>query len=84
MVVSVVAKERTDGAGEEKVLPSPPVRPLELRAPPAVTAVPAFELASAASEPIVSVVVATVGATDFLPVACGCCPSLETGNDSLL
>ena len=43
MVVRVVVKERTDGAGEENVLPSPPPIPVELRAPPAVALVPAFE-----------------------------------------
>ena len=64
-------RERTEGAGEEKVLPSPPVRPLELRAPPAVTVVPAFELAVAVSELTVSFVVETVGAVDFLLMASG-------------
>ena len=72
MVVRVVVSERMEGAGEEKVLPSPPVRPLELRAPPAVTVVPAFESAVAVSELTVSAVVATVGAADFLLMACGC------------
>lgn len=41
MVVRVVVKERTEGAGEEKVLPSPP--PIELRGPPTVDLVPAFD-----------------------------------------
>jgi len=64
-------RERTEGAGEEKVLPSPPVRPLELNAPPAVTVVPVFELAVAVSELTVSLVVETVGAADFLLIVCG-------------
>jgi len=84
MVVRVVVRERTEGAGEENVLPSPPVRPLELRAPPTVTVVPAFESAVAVSELTVSVVVETVGAADFLLIDCGCWSSLETGRDSLL
>lgn len=84
MVVSVVVRERTECAGEENVLPSPPVRPLELTAPPTVTVVPAFESAVAVSELTVSVVVETVGAADFLLIHCGCWSSLETGRDSLL
>ena len=68
MVVRVVVKERTEGAGEEKVLPSPP--PLELRAPPAVDLVPALEWA--VSEFKVSGSVATVGAADLLLIVGGC------------
>ena len=84
MVVRVVVRERTEGAGDEKVLPSPPVWPLELRPPPTVTAVPAFESTVGVSEMTVSFVVETVGALDFLLMACGCGPSQETGMDSLL
>lgn len=40
-VVKVVVNDRTEGAGDENVLPSPP--PLELIPPPAVANVPAFE-----------------------------------------
>ena len=43
MVVRVVVKDRTDGAGEENVLPSPPPRPLEAIVPPPVVQVPAFD-----------------------------------------
>lgn len=67
-VVSVVVNDRTEGAGEEKVLPSPP--PAELMPPPAVVAiVPALEYA--ASESAVSPVVESVGAVDFALVAGG-------------
>ncbi len=64
MVVRVVVRERTEGAGEEKVLPSPP--PFELSAPPAVDLVPAFDCA--VSELTVSGFVARVGAADALPI----------------
>ena len=46
MVVSVVVRDRTDGAGDEKVLPSPPVIPLELMAPPPVALEIAFDCAA--------------------------------------
>ena len=75
IVVSVVVRERTDGAGDEKVLPSPPVLPLELMAPPAVALEMAFDCA--ASECTVSVFVATVGAADLLLTVGGIWPSLE-------
>lgn len=65
-VVKVVVSDRTDGAGEEKVLPSPP--PLELIPPPAVAIVPALEYA--ASEIAVSPLVEIVGAVDLVLVAC--------------
>ncbi len=64
MVVSVVVRDRTDGAGDENVLPSPPPLLLELSAPPAVAAVPAFE--GAISELTVSGFVESVGAADLL------------------
>ena len=64
MVVSVVVRERAEWFGEEKVLPSPPSRQLELRAPPAVAVVPALECA--ASELMVSGMVLSVGAADLL------------------
>lgn len=81
-MVSVVVIDRTDGAGDEKVLPSPPVLPLELMAPPAV----ALEMAldRAASECTVSVFVATVGAADLPLNVGGFWPSLEARMDSLL
>ena len=82
MVVRVVVKERTDGAGEENVLPSPPPTPLVLKAPPAVVVVPAFECA--ASEWVVSGFVETVGAADLFP-ALGCGWSVEeTSSERLL
>lgn len=73
-VVRVVVRDRTDGAGEEKVLPSPP--PLELMPPPAVADVPALE--NAVSDIVASPFVERVGATDFLPFAMGCCSWLES------
>jgi hypothetical protein len=58
--------DRTDGAGDEKVLPSPP--PIVLTPPPVVVAiVPALEYA--ASEIAVSPFVEMVGAVDLAPVA---------------
>lgn len=68
IVVRVVVKERTEGAGEEKVLPSPP--PLELKAPPAVALVPVFEWV--VSEFTVSGFVESVGAVDLLLMVGGC------------
>jgi hypothetical protein len=56
-VVRVVAKERTDGAGEEKVLSLPP------SVLAAVALVPAPD--GAASDMIVSALVARVGALDL-------------------
>lgn len=82
IVVKVVVKERTDGVGDEKVLPSPPPTPFELKAPPAVIVVSAFEYP--ASELIVSGFVDTVGAADLFPIVGGGCPSLEIGRDDLL
>ena len=70
-VVRVVVRERTDGAGEEKVLPSPP--PRVLTPPPTVTNVPAFEYA--ASDIVVSPFVESVGAADFA-LAAGSCWSI--------
>ena len=81
-MVSVVVNDRTDGAGDENVLPSPPPTPLELTAPPTVAVVPAFECA--ASELTVSVFVATVGAVDLLLIVGGFCPSCDAGRDVLL
>ena len=60
-VVTVVVKERTLGAGDENVLPAPPM-PFELKAPPAVLTVPAFDCPS---ECVVSAFVDTVGAEDL-------------------
>ncbi len=64
MVVRVVVRDRTDGAGDENVLPSPPPLLLELSALPTVIAVPAFEVAI--SELTVSGFVESVGAADLL------------------
>ena len=75
-VVRVVANERTDGAGDENVLPSPP------SALAAVPLVPAFDCA--ASDTAVSPLVDIVGALDLLLVAGGAFPSLEVGRDCLL
>lgn len=58
----MVVKDRTDGAGDEKVLPSPPS--WELSPPPPVANVPAL-WEYAASEVAVSPLVETVGAVDF-------------------
>lgn len=60
-VVKVVVNDRTDGAGDENVLPSPPQ--LELIPPPPVAMVPAFEYA--ASENVVSALVEIVGVVDL-------------------
>lgn len=73
MVVRVVVRERTDGAGDENVLPSPPLMPLELTVAPNVAVVPALEVA--VSELTVSALVARVGAVDLLLMVGGCCPS---------
>lgn len=62
-MVNVVASDRTEGAGDENVLPSPP--PLVLTPPPTVAMVPAFEYA--ASESAVSPFVEIVGAADLAP-----------------
>lgn len=59
-VVRVVASDRTDGAGDEKVLSRPP----SVRG--AVWLVPAPD--GAASERVVSAVVAKVGALDLLGI----------------
>lgn len=63
--MSVVVSDRTEGAGEEKVLPPPP---WELIAPPAVMFVPAADDSAtaecAASEWLVPWSVATVGAVE--------------------
>lgn len=67
IVVRVVVNDRTEGAGEEKVLPSPPA-PCELTAPPAVVTVPALDCA--VSDCVVSGFVDSVGAADLLPLAC--------------
>lgn len=76
-VVRVVVSERTDGAGEENVLPSPP--PWEPTAQPEVTAVPALELA--ASDMVVSAFVESVGAADFVPIVEACCSKPDSEND---
>jgi len=82
MVVSVVVRDRTEGAGDENVLPSPPPAPRELTPPPNVAVVPALEWAF--SELTVSGLVAMVGAADLLLMVGGFCPSLEPGRDVLL
>lgn len=82
IVVNVVVSDRTDGAGEENVLPSPPPFPLVLRAPPAVPVVPALE--GAVSELTVSGLVDSVGAADFVLIVGACCSSLDAGKEILL
>lgn len=76
-----MVNDRTEGAGEEKVLPSSPA--VELIAPPVVAIVPAFEYAAserAVSPPFVD----TVGAADFvtIPGAWFSCP--EQASDGAL
>ena len=78
----MVVIERTDGAGDEKVLPSPPPMPRELTPPPIVAVVPAFDWL--ASEFTVSGFVETVGAIDLLPMVGGGIPSVEAGIEDLL
>jgi hypothetical protein len=63
-VVRVVVIDRIEGAGDEKVLPSPP--PCVLNPSVPVVNVPALEYA--ASENVASPVVEMVGAADF----CAC------------
>lgn len=82
IVVSVVVKDRTDGAGEENVLPSPPPLPPALNVPPTVPVVPVFD--GAVSELTVSGFVDKVGAVDLLLMVGACWSSLETGRDTLL
>lgn len=81
IVVSVVVKDRTDGAGEEKVLSAWP----ELIPPPIVADVPAADDApceGVASEcgPFVDI----VGAEDLLPMVGGWCPSSDMLIECLL
>lgn len=80
-MVKVVVNDRTEGAGEEKVLPSSPQ--FELIAPPAVAMVPALEYAAsdtAVSPPLVD----TVGAADFCPVPGGWFPWPDEARDGSL
>lgn len=61
----MVVNDRTDGAGDENVLPSPP--PVEPIPPPTVAIVPVLEYA--ASDIAVSALVEMVGAVDLALVA---------------
>lgn len=82
MVVRVVVKDRTEGAGEEKVLSFP--RP-ELTPHPTVALVPSPEDAAcdcAASECATSVDI--VAAVDLFPVVGGGSPSSDDRTDSPL
>ena len=82
IVVKVVDKDRTDGAGEENVLPSPP-RSCVLLAPPPVVNVPAFE--RPASLCVVPGWVAIVGAIDLVPaVRLSSLMSVELGSEAWL
>jgi hypothetical protein len=84
IVVRVVARDRSDGAGDEKVLSAP--RPV-LGPPPTVPAVPAPDEAPcdcAASECAKSGSVDDVGATDLFPIVGGGRPSTEERKESLL
>ena len=83
MVVRVVARDRTDGAGDEKVL-SPPLR--DSRPPLAVRLVPAIDDApceGAMTEWWASWSVETVGAIDLPPAVGGGRPSLEARGEML-
>ena len=86
IVVRVVVSERTDGAGDEKVL-SPPRR--DSKPPFAVRLVPARDDAPCDTavmdrEVYVSWSVETVGAIDRPPVVGGGRPSVDSRGDSLL
>ena len=84
MVVSVVVRDRTDGAGEEKVL-SPPRR--ESNPPPAVLLVPASDEApceGAVIEWDASWSVDTVGAMDRAPAVGGGRPSVDDRSERRL
>lgn len=81
MVVSVVVKDRTEGAGEENVLSAPLV---ELMPPPIVVLVHPPDEAPcdrAATEWAAS---CSVGANDLLPMVGGGAPSSEDLKDLLL
>jgi hypothetical protein len=81
IVVSVVVSDRTDGAGDEKVL-SPPRR--ESTPPPAVRLVPVSDDAPcdrAVMDCDVSWSVDTVGATDRAPAVGGGPPSIDDRTD---
>ena len=78
MVVRVVVRERTEGAGEEKVLPSPPAWWAEAAVPAPVVVVPVLDCA--ASECVVPGFVETVGATDLFPGG-NWDPSWDTGRE---
>ena len=79
-------RERTDGAGEEKVLPPPP--PCELIAPPTVTFVSAADDSAfpecAVSECIVPGSVVTVGALERGPVIGGDWSSVDERSECRL
>lgn len=82
IVVRVVVKDRTDGAGDENVLSGP--RP-ELSPPPIVADVPAADEAAcegAASECAISVDM--VGASDLFPMVGGWRSSSDTLAERLL
>ena len=78
IVVRVVVKERTEGARDENVLPSPPSIPLELGPPPLVPLVSAFDRVS---ECIVSGYVHCVRAGYLVLDVPGCWPSLDVRSD---
>ena len=84
MVVRVVVKDRTDGAGEEKVL-SPPFR--ESKPPPAVRLVPVIEDAicdGAWMECAVSGSVECVGAVEWARAAREAPPFVDERIDARL
>ena len=83
IVVRVVVKDRTDGAGEENVLSAPRVELM----PPAVAFVACPDegvCEGATSERAVSGSVDIVGAVDLLPIVGGACSSSEERKDSLV
>ena len=82
-MVSVVVKDRKDGAGEENILSAP----LLVLGPPAVAVVPVADVVKcdcAASEFAASGSVDNVGATDLFPIVGAWIPSMEERNDFLL
>lgn len=81
IVVRVVVNERTEGAGEVNVLPSPPSIPFKLRPPPVVPLVSAFDCVS---ECTVSGYVPCVRAGHLVLDVRGCWSSLDVRSDCLL
>jgi hypothetical protein len=79
IVVSVVVRDRTDGAGEEKVL-SPPLRPFAVRLVPVIDVSPCE---GAIIERHVPCSVDIVGAIERPPVVGSGCPSFDSRTESV-